>query len=614
MTRIALLLIAAALVAPAVSAQACGPIANHVVINEVSYDDSGIDDREFVELYNPTSQAVSLNGWWLQGLDQAWSGIWPPSAGAQADNNFDFMLTGSIPAGGYFVAGAPTVANVTQVLTDPISGTSTDLWENGDFGFGGESIVLRDSQGNIVDSFSYEMAKSLEIGPLASSYPLFALGGVEGTGYWGNFASIDALIGSAIDGQGEQSLGRYADGVDTDDNGFDFGQMPQTPGGPNFISVTQLPYSDNFNLPMPETPVLNNVSGQPVWNTSFVGARIIDPTATGTNPNIIPASPVSGGNAMIMWDSGGDSGTLISTPQADWQLDFWMYLEAGAYQTPAAEVNYETTSIGVRGSTCAYANHPDINGRPIDPLTLLPYVSASANTGVAWVYRREESYGVLFPSGLYHSLNLIDFGNAGNDPVVLASYPVTAGVNDGWQHLKLEVIGDLVTAEFGAAKVHGTTQSTGCGGVYIGYRETIVTNSEARPVTIDDLSIITPTTTPLGWFLSQPAGPGSLFIAHRGMTPGLITFTAITVNEACPGGPGTGPLLGVCTVDLLGLVNLLNTATFYPFNFIPSGSTLQLGPLINTGLPAGLGFEGVVIQLLPTGGFANSGVCSLTLQ
>ena len=45
------------------------PTVNHVVINEFSYDDSGLDDREFVELYNPTASSVDISGWLLDAED-----------------------------------------------------------------------------------------------------------------------------------------------------------------------------------------------------------------------------------------------------------------------------------------------------------------------------------------------------------------------------------------------------------------------------------------------------------------------------------------------------------------------------------------------------------------
>ena len=42
-------------------------LAQHLVINEVSYDPAGTDTGyEFVELYNPTNQTLSLEGYLLE--------------------------------------------------------------------------------------------------------------------------------------------------------------------------------------------------------------------------------------------------------------------------------------------------------------------------------------------------------------------------------------------------------------------------------------------------------------------------------------------------------------------------------------------------------------------
>ena len=41
-----------------------------VVINEFSYDDSGTDDREFVELYNASNKDIDISGWKLESNDQ----------------------------------------------------------------------------------------------------------------------------------------------------------------------------------------------------------------------------------------------------------------------------------------------------------------------------------------------------------------------------------------------------------------------------------------------------------------------------------------------------------------------------------------------------------------
>jgi len=75
-------------------------VATHVVISEVSTRWSNAYD-EFVELYNPTSSAISLSGWKMQYSSAASGSTWQDyvtlSAGA------------TIPAHGFFLLAGPLV-------------------------------------------------------------------------------------------------------------------------------------------------------------------------------------------------------------------------------------------------------------------------------------------------------------------------------------------------------------------------------------------------------------------------------------------------------------------------------------------------------------------------
>ena len=78
-----------------------------VLINEVDADQTGTDADEFVELYNTGASAVDLS----QGGDAYVLVLYNGSDDASYDA---IELTGSIPAGGYYVVGSGTVANVDQ--------------------------------------------------------------------------------------------------------------------------------------------------------------------------------------------------------------------------------------------------------------------------------------------------------------------------------------------------------------------------------------------------------------------------------------------------------------------------------------------------------------------
>jgi len=87
------------------TANACTPGTPQLIINEINYNSlSTFNPGDWVEIYNPGTTAVSLNGWVLQGMDSVYT----------------FSSSQSIPANGYlvvvedqttFTAGFPSVSN-----------------------------------------------------------------------------------------------------------------------------------------------------------------------------------------------------------------------------------------------------------------------------------------------------------------------------------------------------------------------------------------------------------------------------------------------------------------------------------------------------------------------
>ena len=91
----------------------------HIVINEIEQNPSGIDaGNEWVELYNPTTSDVNLDGWKLSTTH----GV-----------TVTVTLYGTIPANGYFV-----YTHTTQWLDNEV-----------------ESVILRDSSWNEIDRTPY---------------------------------------------------------------------------------------------------------------------------------------------------------------------------------------------------------------------------------------------------------------------------------------------------------------------------------------------------------------------------------------------------------------------------------------------------------------------------
>jgi hypothetical protein len=167
----------------------------HLVINEVDYDQAGTDDSEFIEIYNPTSSAVSTDGLVLELINGA-------DGAAQVYGSSDLAQAGeSIPALGYLV-----IASESLIQTLPEGVLSLPLprsIQNGD----PDGVRISDNSG-IVDSLSY-----------------------------GGFIDGVTEGDSAPTDTEEGSIGRCVNGTDSDDNATDFRAIqPSTPGSENICT------------------------------------------------------------------------------------------------------------------------------------------------------------------------------------------------------------------------------------------------------------------------------------------------------------------------------------------------------------------------------------------
>ena len=114
-----------------------------VVINEIFYDPPNNARSEFVELYNPTDEAIDLSGWsFTSGID------------------FTFPAFSQIAPGGYVVVAMDPVVYGEFFTGTPFGPFSGKL--SGD----GEAVTLADNSGNVVDVVDY---KSTFPWPIAAS-------------------------------------------------------------------------------------------------------------------------------------------------------------------------------------------------------------------------------------------------------------------------------------------------------------------------------------------------------------------------------------------------------------------------------------------------------------
>lgn len=122
--------LALTMTAPAFQAQTAEAASTgEVVINEIAWMGTTANyNDEWVELYNNTSSAVSLDGWNL----------------AATDGSPAIPLTGTIPANGYYLLERTDDRTVTEVSANEIY--------SGAMGNTGEVLELRDSGGALIDN------------------------------------------------------------------------------------------------------------------------------------------------------------------------------------------------------------------------------------------------------------------------------------------------------------------------------------------------------------------------------------------------------------------------------------------------------------------------------
>jgi len=102
--------------------------AQGLVINEVAWmGTAASSDDEWMELYNGSDAEIDVEGWTLEA----------------ADGTPSIALTGTIPAGGYFLLERTDDSTVGDIEADQIY--------TGALGNGGERLLLKDNLGEVVD-------------------------------------------------------------------------------------------------------------------------------------------------------------------------------------------------------------------------------------------------------------------------------------------------------------------------------------------------------------------------------------------------------------------------------------------------------------------------------
>lgn len=420
-----------------------GAVFSAVVINEFIYDDASTDDREFMELYNSGSTAVDIGDWVLRSSDT----VAPPG-----DNNGDVTIpTGTMLApGGYYVVGYATVPNVNQTIAG-----GSGFFENDN-----EITELLDASGAVMDAVVYERNK----GPVAQP--------TTRGGLWGNYAHSDIGAGST-----SSSIGRWLDGVDSMNNGRDFGFRQATPGASN----TGAGFITNYVPPSVSASATGSTI--PGYAYSFVAPRVIEPTVVDANNlNAIPNPPNGETKVHTMWDpsGGGNGGSLEQTMAGGGSFDLLAYLDTNdiPQNMNSSGVLFRGSEITIfgLGSADSFTNLTDLAG---DIQLGAGTVSANGISGVAWVYEKAGDNG---GSGVSEKLHLVDANDGGNsnathasglDWTILATVDLSGSPSDWYQlGISVDALGNGV-AKFGSQTFNFNTIAGLNGTFSVGYRENL---------------------------------------------------------------------------------------------------------------------------------------------
>ena len=189
------------------TALAAGGDTKHVVINQVyGASEDGYADHSFIELYNPTSEPVNMNGWSIQYKSS--------ESGSHSTAWQMLKLTGTIAAKGYYLIRCGEVTNTGNVnYIVPDGNQQWDIMLHNK----GVSVVLMSNTQLLTDSFAGNI--------MADGFNL-PEGFVDLAAVQGN-DGLDDQIPPAYEGayaavQSKKKSIRRVDGEDTDNNANDF--------------------------------------------------------------------------------------------------------------------------------------------------------------------------------------------------------------------------------------------------------------------------------------------------------------------------------------------------------------------------------------------------------
>lgn len=369
------------------------PIYN-LKINEIHVNPDGADVGCFVEIYMPTGSTVSLDGYYLVGVN-----------GFDGTDYVSIPLTGMIGPGQYFV--------VAQDNSVP-NGSMIDELVN--FQNGPDSIQLRAGMATVVDAIGY------------------------GTFLPTEFFAGEGTAAPYANPTGNLSLSRLPNGTDTGNNSVDFQNGELTAGvanvaaggatptpGPSTPTFTPTRTGTPTNTPVPPTSTPTTPPGSPTYTAIPTNTPTNTPTRTPTMPSTFTPTPT----ATITNPTHTPTAQPTNTPNACTTLGVTLEMPSAMYEpgdpcwlkayvcNPNAETYNQVPVFVILEAFGQYFfaptftsyDHYTLNVTPgmhvLDPLPMFPWpTGAGSADGLIW-------YGAMTDQAvttLFGELDTFTFG------------------------------------------------------------------------------------------------------------------------------------------------------------------------------------------------------------
>jgi len=344
------------------------PAGDGLVINEV-YGGSGNSGatlkNDFVELFNPTDEAIPVGGWKVVYASKSATGL---PAVTTSNSTALGSSVASVPAHGYYLVREAAGSGGTVDLPTPDAGGSLAM-----SGTDGE-VFLTDTEGTVVDMVGYGAAAAHEG---AGAAPVLS---------------------------NTTSASRDATHDDSDDNSADFSAGTPSPtnaagdtsgGGGATCGQTDL------------TPSIADVQG--LTDTSpYVGCTV-------TVKGVVTAAYPSGGLDGFTVQTGGTGGSTDATPGASDAVF--------AYGASAAASVHVGDSVSVTGSVQEYKGETELDVTTVNPVT--PALDPVTPARLSWsgldtdAEREAHESELIAPQGHYTVTDNYDLNYYGT--IVLAA-------------------------------------------------------------------------------------------------------------------------------------------------------------------------------------------------